>query len=154
MTGVQTCALPICRIVITDLHNYACPIIRYDCGDTCIMLPPNEFSNGYPVIGKLYGRRFDLTYSTDGKAISPLTYGRTLKHYDNIALWQFVQDGEKEYTLKLKLKRGSLDQFTDVYKSFPEILGEDAIIKVEEVDEIPVRSSGKRKPVVNNWKKK
>lgn len=142
------------RIVITDLHNYACPIIRYDCGDTCIMLPPNEFSNGYPVIGKLYGRRFDLTYSTDGKAISPLTYGRTLKHYDNIALWQFVQDGEKEYTLKLKLKRGSLDQFTDVYKSFQEILGEDAIIKVEEVDEIPVLSSGKRKPVVNNWKKK
>lgn len=140
------------RIVITDLHNYACPIIRYDCGDTCMLLPPNEQSNGYPIIGKLYGRRFDLTYSTDGKAISPLAYGRTLKNYDNISLWQFVQEGEKDYVLKLKIAKGDVSQFSELVKNFSEILGEGANLKIEEVDEIPVLSSGKRKPVVNNWK--
>lgn len=141
------------RIVITDLHNYACPIIRYDCGDTCMLLPPNEQSKGYPIIGKLYGRRFDLTYSTDGKAISPLAYGRTLKNYDNISLWQFVQEGEKDYVLKLKIAKGDTSQFSELVKNFSEILGEGANLKIEEVDEIPVLSSGKRKPVVNNWKK-
>lgn len=141
------------RIVITDLHNYACPIIRYDCGDTCTLLPPNEYSNGYPVIGKLYGRRFDLTYSTDGKAISPLAYGRTLKNYDNISLWQFIQEGEKDYVLKLKITKGGLSQFSELVKNFKEILGEGANLIIEEVDEIPVLSSGKRKPVVNNWKR-
>lgn len=141
------------RIVITDLHNYACPIIRYDCGDTCIMLPPNEFSNGYPIIGKLYGRRFDLTYSTDGKAISPLTYGRTLKNFDNVAQWQFVQESEKEYVLKLQLKEGDLSQFDEAIKSFKDILGEGSNLRIEEVSDIPVLSSGKRKPVINNWKR-
>lgn len=141
------------RIVITDLHNYACPIIRYDCGDTCVLLPPNEYSNGYPIIGKLYGRRFDLTFSTDGKAISPLAYGRTLKNYDNISLWQFIQEGERDYVLKLKIARGDISQFAELVKNFNEILGDGANLKLEEVDEIPVLSSGKRKPVVNNWKK-
>lgn len=142
------------RIVITDLHNYACPIIRYDCGDTGMLLPPNQHSKGYPIIGKLYGRRFDLTYSTDGKAISPLAYGRILKNYDNISLWQFVQEGEKKYILKLKILKGDINQFSELVENFKEILGAGADLKIEEVDELPVLFSGKRKPVVNNWQKK
>lgn len=140
------------RIVITDLHNYAFPIIRYDCGDTCVMMPPNEYSNGYPVIEKLYGRRFDLTYSTDGKAIAPLTYGRMLKNYDIISQWQFVQLEEKKYELRLMLKSGSVDQLAEVVGLFKDILGKDALLEIKEVQEIPVLSSGKRKPVVNEWK--
>lgn len=140
------------RIVITDLHNYACPIIRYDCGDTCVLLPPDKSSRGYPIIGKLYGRRFDLTFSTDGKAISPLAYGRILKNYDNILLWQFVQEGEKDYVLKLKIAKGDVSQFSELVNDFIEILGDEANLKIEEVDEIPVLSSGKRKPVVNKYK--
>lgn len=140
------------RIVITDLHNYAFPIIRYDCGDTCVMMPPNEYSNGYPVIEKLYGRRFDLTYSTDGKAIAPLTFGRMLKNYDIISQWQFVQLEEKKYELRLMLKSGSVDQLAEVVGLFKDILGKDALLEIKEVQDIPVLSSGKRKPVVNEWK--
>ena len=54
------------RVVLTDLYNYAFPIIRYDNGDTAVLLPPDEYSHGYPVLGNLYGRRFDLTYDTSG----------------------------------------------------------------------------------------
>ena len=140
------------RIVITDLHNYAFPIIRYDCGDTCVIMPPNEYSNGYPVIEKLYGRRFDLTYSTDGKAISPLTYGRILKNYDCISQWQFAQIGEKMYELRLMLKYGTIEQLTEAVDLFEAVLGENSKLSIREVSEIKVLSSGKRKPVVNEWK--
>lgn len=140
------------RIVITDLYNYAFPIIRYDNGDTAILMPPDEFSNGYPVLGKLYGRRFDLTYATNGTAIFPLTYGRILKHYDNIAQWQFTQENEKEYTLKVILKKED-NTISQIIPQLKEYLGNDAIIKVQLVDEIPVLASGKRKPVENLWKK-
>ena len=78
------------RIVLTDFHNHAFPLIRYDTGDTCQLLPPDEKSNGYPIMGKLYGRRFDLTYTTQGIPIYPLAYGRILKNYDIISSWQFV----------------------------------------------------------------
>ncbi len=139
------------RIVITDLYNYAFPLIRYDNGDTAILLPPDEYSNGYSVIGKLYGRRFDLTYSTSGVAIYPLTYGRILKHYDDIVQWQFIQEDEKEYVLNV-IMRGGEDNLSSIVKQFKEYLGTDANINVKHVENIPVLASGKRKPVVNNWK--
>ena len=143
------------RIVITDLHNYACPMIRYDCGDTCVLGFPNEFSNGYPIIEKLYGRRFDLTYSTDGKAISPLAFGRTLKNFDSVSQWQFVQLDEKKYELRLMLKSGyNLSSLKEVNNLFLEILGDGADFNMVEVNDIPVLASGKRKPVINEWRSK
>ncbi|PWK93150.1 phenylacetate--CoA ligase family protein [Hallerella porci] len=140
------------RIVITDLHNYAFPVIRYDNGDTAILQAPNQFSNGYPIIEKLYGRRLDLTYTTTGTAVSPLTYGRILKHYENIAQWQFIQNGEKDYALNL-IMRGEEPNLPSIVEMLKESLGRDANIIINKVDDIPILASGKRKPVVNNWQK-
>lgn len=140
------------RIVITDLYNYAFPLIRYDNGDTAVLLPPDEYSHGYPVLGKLYGRRFDLTYSVDNKAIFPLFYGRILKHYDNIAQWQVVQESRTNFVLKLVMRKEDAS-VCKVIEQFKEFLGKEANITIEYVNDIPVLASGKRKPVVNNWKK-
>lgn len=139
------------RIVLTDLHNYAFPLIRYDTGDSCILLPPDEKSNGYPVMGKLYGRRFDITYATDGTPIYPLAYGRILKNYDCILSWQFVQKGKKDYSLVLVLKQEANDDVADMIRQIKSFLGDDANIQVERVNEIPLLRSGKRKPVKNEW---
>lgn len=139
------------RIVLTDLHNYAFPLIRYDTGDSCILLPPDEKSNGYPVMGKLYGRRFDITYATDGTPIYPLAYGRILKNYDCILSWQFVQKGKKDYSLVLVLKQEANDDVADMIRQIKSFLGDDANIRVERVNEIPLLRSGKRKPVKNEW---
>lgn len=139
------------RIVLTDFHNHAFPLIRYDTGDTCVLLPPDEKSNGYPVLGKLYGRRFDLTYATDGTPIYPLAYGRLLKNYDIISHWQFIQRAEKEYVLKLVLKKQDNEMVKEMLEQIKEFLGEDAKISVEYVKEIPVLRSGKKKPVKNEW---
>lgn len=142
------------RIVLTDLHNMAFPVIRYDNGDVGMFLPPNEYSRGYPILGKLYGRRLDLIFSTSGKAIHPMAFGREMKHYDEVLQWQFIQKGEKEYLLRIALKpdgqRGSMER---VYPPLKNILGADANIGIEFVNEIPVLASGKRKMVVNEWKK-
>lgn len=142
------------RIVVTDLHNYAFPIIRYDTGDVGIMCPPDERSNGYPVLGKLYGRRFDVCYNTKGEPFFPMTVGRVLKHYEQIRQWQFVQTGQKEYVLKITPAKGAGEsEFDDALIVLREVLGEDAVLSVQIVDEIPVLSSGKRKPVLNEWKR-
>ena len=139
------------RIVITDLYNYAFPLIRYDNGDTAVLLPPDEYSHGYPVLGKLFGRRFDLTYTTDNRAISPLTYGRILKHYESIVQWQVVQETKTDFVLKLVMRREdkTVEKLPSQFKKF---LGTDANVILGYVHDIPVLASGKRKPVVNNWK--
>lgn len=142
------------RIVITDLHNYAFPIIRYDTGDLGVLLPPNEKSNGYPVLGKLWGRRLDICYTTKGEPFSAMLLSRTLKHFDKILQWQFIQKGEKEYCIKVIMHENCIanEYLKSAIIELLKVLGEDAIINIEQVNEIPVLSSRKRKPVINEWK--
>ena len=139
------------RIVLTDLHNYAFPLIRYDTGDTCVLLPPDKYSNGYPVMGKLYGRKFDLTYTTDGTPIYPLTYGRIMKNYPFILSWQFVQIAQKSYQLRLIQKFEDKISVNDIVANIKAIIGADANISIVKVNDIPTLKSGKRKPVANEW---
>lgn len=144
------------RIIMTDLHNYAFPIIRYDTGDLGVFLPPDEKSNGYPVLGKLFGRRLDVCYTTSGEPFNSMLLSRTLKYFDKILQWQFIQKDEKEYCLKIILKEDvSINKYLkDAIDNLKSTLGADAQITIERVDEIPVLASRKRKPVVNEWKNK
>lgn len=138
------------RIVITDLFNYAFPLIRYDTGDTAIFSEGNKKSGGWIYINKLYGRRLDLVYNTLGEPVHPMNFARILKNLPGIIQWQFIQKDEKEYVIKLNVSKDS-----NVEKTLCEIkniLGDDAIVRVEYVDDIPVLASGKRKPVVCEWK--
>ena len=66
-------------------------------------------------------------------------------------LWQFIQRGEKEYCVKLQLKDES--ELEAIVQEVRKIVGEDATVNIEKVDEIPVLRSGKRKPVICEWKK-
>jgi phenylacetate-CoA ligase len=139
------------RIVITDLYNYAFPLIRYDTGDTGILSKGNGISKGWPYISKLYGRRLDLIFDTSGNPVQPMALARVLKNLKGIIQWQFVQTAEREYKIRLNMEKEiSVDACIN---ELLEILGKDAIIAVDLVDEIPVLASGKRKPVVNEWNK-
>lgn len=142
------------RIVVTDLHNYAFPIIRYDNGDVGIMSAPNEYSNGYPILQKLYGRRLDVCTTTENKPFSPMTIGRILKHYDKIYQWQFIQESQTEYRLRI-VTHNDIDlssYLSSAIFELKKILGNKAVISIEKVNEIPVLASGKRKAVVNELK--
>lgn len=140
------------RIVITDLFNYAFPLIRYDTGDTAIYQNGNETSKGWPYISKLYGRRLDLVYDTQGKPVHPMNFARVLKNLPGIIQWQFIQKNEKQYIVRLNLESES--SVDDKINEIREILGADADISVEFVNDIPVLASGKRKPVICEWKNK
>lgn len=102
-------------------------------------------------MGKLYGRRFDLTFTTDGTPIYPLAYGRILQNYPCIGQWQFVQSDEKQYNLRLVLRENDQKALLDMKSNIQAILGKDAQIEINLVDDKIVLTSGKRKPVVNEW---
>lgn len=139
------------RIVITDLFNYAFPLIRYDTKDTAIYQPGNEKSNGWPYISKLYGRMLDLIYNTVGEPVHPMNLTWIARDFPGVIQWQFVQTGEKEYTIRLKADNASTPE--KPIRDLKELLGEDANITVDYVEEIPVLASGKRRPVICEWKR-
>lgn len=140
------------RIVITDLFNYAQPLIRYDTGDTGIMLEKDNHSNGYPFLKALFGRRIDLIFDIHDNPINPLEFFFIFWNYQNINQWQFIQRGYNDYLLKLNVKPSFL--IKDCLGVIKKLLGGDAVsIQVEYVDNIPVVASGKYKSVINEWQK-
>lgn len=75
------------RIVVTDLYNYAFPMIRYANGDCGIL---NKTDTGEIYLSKIYGRVMDLVYNTKGDVVSPMTLARILKNIAGIQQWQFI----------------------------------------------------------------
>ncbi|WP_298507191.1 CoF synthetase [uncultured Maribacter sp.] len=132
------------RIVVTDLFNYAMPMIRYDTGDMAIY---EEVDGNYPVFSKIYGRKMDMIYDVEGKMVSPFIFYRILG-FGKIKQFQFVQTSQRDYLFRLNGKAEDVKEKEAVifYKN---ILGQEAIIKFSYVNEIPLLSSGKRKKVKN-----
>ncbi|MGI6145720.1 MAG: CoF synthetase, partial [Peptococcia bacterium] len=56
------------RIVVTDLFNYAMPLIRYDTGDLAVVEKHKKYGN---VITSIEGRKLDFIFNTSGAEISP-----------------------------------------------------------------------------------
>lgn len=134
------------RIVVTDLFNYAQPMIRYDTGDIGIFSKTPE---GVPVLKEIYGRQRDCVYSVDGNMISPAKISVSMWGMENIRQWQFIQKTSNRYVLKLNC---SSDNFDVIISKLKNILGENAVIDIELTDSIPCLASTKRRAVICEWK--
>ena len=139
------------RIVVTDLFNHAMPIIRYDTGDIA------KFSmnkNGVMEFEQIEGRKMDVIHDSKGNLVSSfVVYTKFYNYYHLLKQYQFIQQGEKDYEVKLNLQDDHFEFETDLIADIKSDFGEDANVKVTYVDEIPPLSSGKRRKVMNNYKK-
>ena len=136
------------RIVVTDLFNYGMPMIRYDTGDIGTLSADTTAEKTY--LSTVEGRKIDLLYDTKGNLVSSYLVYKNMWQYTEIAQYQLVQEGRKEYTLKINAD-GPFTKEDRIIQEFKLYLGDDAIIRVEYVSEIPLLSSGKRKMIVNKY---
>lgn len=138
------------RIVVTDLYNRAMPLIRYDTGDLAVNKINAQCGQGGQVVQNISGRRVDMIYTTDGTPLSPHVWSVYMWKYDKLKQYQFIQNAANEYVLKVN--GGDMYTDDDIISYLKNILGDDAKINIERVDEIPVLSSGKFKKTVCNYK--
>ncbi|RCT54360.1 phenylacetate--CoA ligase family protein [Winogradskyella sp. KYW1333] len=139
------------RIVVTDLFNFAMPIIRYDTGDIA-KLGIND--DGVIQLDEIEGRKMDVIYDSDGNLISSfVVYTKFYKYYHLLKQYQFIQQSEKDYEVKLNLQGNTFAFEDDLIAIIKSDFGEDSNVTITYVDEIPPLSSGKRRKVVNNYKK-
>ena len=136
------------RIVVTDLFNKAFPLIRYDTGDLGVM---DYSKDEMPKLKEIFGRVRDCVYTTDGRLISPAKIFVTMWGTDNVKQWQFIQEDQNEYVMKLNCS-GPVDE-SGIIEKFESILGYDANIIIKYTDEIPVQASNKRRAVICNYHK-
>lgn len=138
------------RVVVTDLYNYAMPIIRYDTGDMAIISENSTPDQLY--LKHVEGRRVDMIYDTHGRALTPHTWSVYMWKFDKLKQYQFIQNGAKDYVLKVNGAEGIYTK-EEIDATLRGILGEDANIDIQFVDEIAVLNSGKFKKTVCNYKK-
>lgn len=140
------------RIVLTDLFNYAMPLIRYDTGD----IAKSKFNTkGVLEFETVEGRKMDTVYDTKGNVLSSYVFNKIIyKHYKRIKQYQFIQQDKKEYEIKLNLQEDKFPFENELISEVKEDFGNDANVNITYVNEIPPLASGKRRKVINNYNKK
>ncbi|KAA1246938.1 CoF synthetase [Aquimarina sp. RZ0] len=139
------------RIVITDLFNYNMPIIRYDTGDIGIMDFITVNNKTKLVFTRVEGRKMDMIRNTSGEILSTSIL-LIINKYKEIKQRQIIQQTKNEYLFKLKIESNTFDKQDEFIEEFRGYLGDDAIIRLEFVKEIPLLASGKHRAIVNKVK--
>ncbi|MSS26188.1 MULTISPECIES: phenylacetate--CoA ligase family protein [unclassified Collinsella] len=136
------------RIVVTDLRNYAMPMIRYDTGDVGRLENRTFRDKHYTALVDFGGRKVDVIYDCNGQKISPHAITNLMWKFTGINQYQLIQKDKGSYLLKINVP----DSFSfneELEHDLMHVLGIGANLQVERVDEIPVLSSRKRKYIVN-----
>lgn len=60
------------RVIVTPLHNFAMPLLRYELGDVAEVGYPCSCGRGLPVITRILGRRQNMLLRPNGSEIWPL----------------------------------------------------------------------------------
>ena len=79
------------RVVVTSLHNFAMPLVRYDIGDYAEVGEACPCGRGLPVLRRILGRVRNTLVTADGRRYWPAFGTRALMELAPIRQHQFVQ---------------------------------------------------------------
>jgi len=140
------------EIVITNLYNYAMPLIRYKVGD--LGVPTEETcpcGRGLPLMKSIEGRMDDFVVKPNGEVISPRFLGSVMLDLgEHIEKYKIIQEKCDEFTMELVRGKGFTEETVNIIKArFQNIIGCPISFKLKIVDDIPVETSGKRRKIVS-----
>jgi len=139
------------RVVVTDLWSYAMPLIRYDLGDVGVMSERCSCGWEGPVLTSVEGRIVETIYDVDGNRVSPFVINGCMRDAKHVLQFQFVQHEPARYTMRLCSSPAFQGEET-IRTRLLRILGSEAQLTFEYVDDIPPLPSGKRPYVVSEMK--
>ena len=79
------------RVVVTDLHNFAMPLVRYDIGDFAEAGEPCSCGRGLPVLKRIAGRVRNMLVTPQGGRFWPSSGLRKQTDVPKLRQYQFVQ---------------------------------------------------------------
>ncbi len=133
------------EILVTDLHNYGMPFIRYAIGDLGAMSGKLcACGRGLPMLRTVQGRaRGGLTLA-GGRVISSIFFAHMLKDIPEVLAYQVEQKSLDRLWLSLVLS-GPLSESSRalIVSETRKTVGESATVELREVAELPRGPSGK-----------
>jgi phenylacetate-CoA ligase len=127
------------EIVVTNLHSYAMPFVRYRQGDVGRLAQESpQCGRGFPMMKLIEGRLGDFIVLPSGKRLSPHPFFVALDTTAGITRWQLVQETPHRLRVKVVLDPGFSGHAAEAAKaSVQAIVDEEMEVIVSEVDAIP-----------------
>jgi len=133
------------KVIVTDLHNYSMPFIRYEIGDMAVLGPEKcKCGNVLPTLKKITGRITDHFVKEDGTVIHGEYFTHLFYLKDWVKAFQIIQEDYKRIRL-LVVSEGEINvsEKRDIEDKIKLVMGKDCKIIWEFVDEIPKTPQGK-----------
>lgn len=139
-------------ILVTDLHNYVMPRLRYQLGDVVAMASePASCGLTLPVLESIEGRENDTFLALDGSFINGQFFTNVARTLPSIKQFQVVQQTPNEVVLRLVNHEGLKQEDIEAFKmGIINRMGE-VMIHVECVNEIAPADSGKVRAAIRNF---
>jgi phenylacetate-CoA ligase len=133
------------RVVITPLHNFAMPLLRYELGDHAEVGPPCPCGRGLPVLARVLGRTRNMLRLPSGATVWPAIRGDELRTLaPPLRQFQLVQRSVEELELRLVVGRPLTgEEEADLRKVVARRLGHPFAVAISYHGEIPRGASGK-----------
>lgn len=93
------------RVMLTDLHNYATPLIRYAIGDYAEPAPACSCGRGLPTWRRIVGRERNLMRMPDGTRRWPVTGFLRCRDVAPVIQYQLIQEDAQTITARLVVER-------------------------------------------------
>jgi phenylacetate-CoA ligase len=94
------------RVLVTDLHNFATPLVRYEIGDHAEAGAPCDCGRGLPVVKRILGRTRNMLRMPGGQLRWPsLPSGDELGTLAPVRQFQLVQQDFTRFELRLVAAR-------------------------------------------------
>lgn len=136
------------EIIITSLHNYAMPFIRYKIGDRAVR--SEEADRPYNTVfclKELTGRMTEAFVKKDGTVISPVFFIHFLGVVHNSGWIEKVQIVQVDYDRiqvnLVPLLKPTPHTLGEITASIRHVMGSDCAVEFNIVDSIPASPSGK-----------
>jgi phenylacetate-CoA ligase len=97
------------RVVVTVLHNFATPLIRYEIGDHAQLGPACPCGRGLPTLTQILGRRRNMVVLPNGERRWPLVGFHRYREVADVRQYQLVQHSLGEIEMRVVTGTGSLD---------------------------------------------
>jgi phenylacetate-CoA ligase len=93
------------RVVVTPLHNFAQPLIRYDIGDFAEVGAPCACGRGLPTLARIVGRASGMMVLPSGAVVRPRFSAAIARAALPIAQFQIVQLSRERLEARLVVER-------------------------------------------------
>ncbi len=144
----QACAPgQIGRVVVTPLHNFAMPLIRYDIGDYAEVGEACPCGRGLPVLRRILGREQNMLVMPSGERRWPLLSSGDIRAFLALApirQYQFVQRRPEAIELNLSIERTLAPEEEEGLRQWVrEKFGYPFDVTLHYLEEIPRSAAGK-----------